>query len=333
VQSPAPDVKTQPLQSRDPYPGAAIIKVSIVGIGKVGSALALTLIARGIVDDLVLIGRKPENPDAPHFPTGEAMDLLHASALTRPARVRAGDIADAAGSAVIAICIAGRGDVLPREANFFRNADIFRELIPALAAVSPEAILLITTNPLDAMTTLALQLSKYPPSRVLGTGTLLDTMRLRVLLSEKHNIHPRDIRAYVLGEHGDTQFVAGSSASAGGARIGLDTPGLQELEAQTRAAGYAIMHHKGFTNVAVAMSAASIIEAIANDSKEVLPVSTLVTGFAGVSDICLSLPTVLGRQGVLQTLQVELTAAEQQAFQKSADYVRKTLAQLPTLQV
>ncbi len=305
-----------------------IIKVSIVGVGKVGSALGLTLIARGIVDDLVLIGRPSKDPSAPHFPTGEAMDLLHASAFTRPARVRAGDIADAAGSDVIAICIAGQSGVLPRDTGFLHNAEIFQQMIPALAAASPNAILLITTNPLDAMTTLALQLSKFPPSRVLGTGTLLDTMRLRVLLSERRGIHPRDIRAYVLGEHGDTQFVARSSASAGGARIGLDAAALLELESQTRTAGHAIMHHKGFTNAGVAMSAACIIEAIANDSKEVIPVSTLVTGFAGVSEICLSLPAVVGRKGVLQTLQIELTADEQQAFQKSAEFVRETLKRL-----
>lgn len=254
------------------------------------------------------------------------MDLLHASAFTRPARVRAGDIADTAGSAVIAICIASPSHTLPRDSAFLNNAAIFRQMIPALAAASPDAILLITTNPLDAMTTLALQISGFPASRVMGTGTLLDTMRLRVLLSEKRNIHPRDIRAYVLGEHGDTQFVARSSASAGGARIGLDAAALQELESQTRMAGHAIMHHKGHTNAGVAMSAACIIEAIANDSREVIPVSTLVTNFAGVSDICLSLPAVVGRKGVLQTLQIELTADEQQAFQKSADFVRQTLA-------
>jgi L-lactate dehydrogenase len=280
------------------------------------------------VDDLVLIGRPAKDAAAAHFPTGEAMDLLHASAFTRPARVRAGDLADAAGSDVIAICIAGKGNVLPRDTGLLHNAEIFRQMIPALAAICPDAILLITTNPLDAMTTLALQLSKFPPGRVLGTGTLLDTMRLRVLLSEKRGIHPRDIRAYVLGEHGDTQFVARSSASAGGARIGLDAAALHDLEAQTRMTGYSIMHHKGYTNAGVAMSAACIIEAIANDSKEVIPVSTLVTGFAGVKDICLSLPAVVGRKGVLQTLQIELTADEQQAFQKSAQYVHETLARL-----
>jgi L-lactate dehydrogenase len=130
----------------------------------------------------------------------------------------------------------------------------------------------------------------------------------------------------VLGEHGDTQFVARSSASAGGARIGLDHSLLNDMESQTQTAGYTIMRHKGYTNAGVAMSAACIIEAIANDSREVIPVSTLVRDFIGVSDICLSLPAVVGRQGVLQTLNIELTTAEQRNFQKSADCVRQTLA-------
>jgi L-lactate dehydrogenase len=302
------------------------MKVSIVGVGKVGSALGLTLVARGIADELILIGRAGKDPQAPNFPAGEAMDLLHASAFTRPAQVRAGSVADAAGSDVIAICTAGSSDHLPRDSGYLSNAEIFRQIIPALVEASPESILLITTNPLDAMTTLALQLSKLPASRVLGTGTLLDTMRLRVLLSEKCRIHPRDIRAYVLGEHGDTQFVARSSASAGGARIDLEQSVLSDLEAQTRTAGHDIMRHKGYTNAGVAMSAACIIEAIANDSREVMPVSTLVRGFAGITDICLSLPAVVGRQGVLQTLNIELTHAEQAAFQRSAECVRETLA-------
>jgi L-lactate dehydrogenase len=306
------------------------MKVSIVGIGKVGSALGLTLIARGIVDELVLIGRPVKEPGAAHFPTGEAMDLLHASAFTRPAQVRAGSIADAAGSDVIAICTAGAANHLPRDSGYFANAEIFRQIIPALVTASPGTILLIATNPLDAMTTLALQLSQLPAGRVMGTGTLLDTMRLRVLLSEKCNIHPRDIRAYVLGEHGDTQFVALSSASAGGAKLPLDKSVLNELESQTRIAGHTIMHHKGYTNSGVAMSAACIIEAIANDSREVIPVSTLVNGFANVKDICLSLPAVVGRAGVLQTLNIELTPLEQEAFQRSAEYVRKTLTRKPS---
>jgi len=301
------------------------VKVSIVGIGKVGSALGLTLIARGLVDELVLIGRPSAQPGDPVFAAGEAMDLLHASAFTRPAEVRAGGVSDAADSDIIAICASSVSTKFPRGAGAIPNAKIFQTIIPGLMVRSPNAIFLITSNPLDAMTTLALRLSGLPPGRVLGTGTLLDTMRLRVLLSEKCGIHPRDIRAYVLGEHGDTQFVAHSSASAGGARIALDTSLLCGLEVQTRFAGQEIMRHKGYTSAGVAMAAASIIEAIGNDSHEVIPVSTLVPGFAGITDLCLSLPAVVGRAGVLRTLDIELAPAELEAFRRSAEAVREIL--------
>jgi len=304
------------------------VKVSIVGIGKVGSALALTLVARGLVDELVLIGRHPPNPVDPSFAVGEAMDLLHATAFTRPVRVCAGGVSESSGSNVIAICVSGAESRLPRTTGADANAKILREIIPPLVAASPDAILLLATNPLDAMTTLTLQISKLPSGRVLGTGTLLDTMRLRVLLSEKCGIHPRDIRAYVLGEHGDSQFVAYSSASAGGARIDPDTALLHWFENQTRLAGHEIMRHKGYTNAGVAMAAAVIIEAIGTDSHEVIPVSTLVRGFAGVRDVCLSLPAVIGRAGVLRTLEIELVPAEAEAFRRCAQAVRTTLDNL-----
>ena len=301
------------------------MKVSIVGVGKVGAALGLTLIAQGLVSELVLIGRQNSNDQAPSVAVGEAMDLLHASAFTRPADVRAGQIADAAGSDVIVICAASPATPLNRNSGASANAVILKSLIPALVAVSPGSILLITTNPLDAMTTLALKLSQFPPGKVLGTGTLLDTMRLRALLSEKCGIHPRDIRAYVLGEHGDTQFVAYSSASAGGARIDLGSKLLGEMEAATRVAGYDILRHKGHTSAGVAMAAAAIIQAIANDSHEVMPVSTLVSGFAGITGVCLSLPVVIGRKGVLKALDIELTTAEREALQRSAVAVQRTI--------
>ena len=196
------------------------------------------MVSQGLTDQLVLVGRRKDAV------RGEALDLLHASAFTRPLEVIAGDIADTAGSDVIAMCVAGKsvGDI--REGAVQANAEIFREMIPALAAGSPRAVLLITTNPLDTMTTLTVQLSGLPPSQVIGSGTLLDTMRLRVLLSRECGIHPHDIRAYVLGEHGDSQFAALSSASSGGAKLPLKPELLNRLMAETVKAGTEIYKAK-----------------------------------------------------------------------------------------
>jgi L-lactate dehydrogenase len=295
------------------------MKVSIVGIGHVGSSLGVALVAQGWMDELVLVGRNREKTE------GEAMDLLHASAFTRPVDVRAGDLSDTADSDVIAICIAGAstGDV--RHGATDTNSVILQDIIPKLAKVSPNGVFLMTSNPLDTMTTLTLRLSGLPPAQVIGSGTLLDTMRLRVLLSKNCDIHPMDIRAYVLGEHGDSQFAALSSASSGGARLPIKPKLLKKYADETVRAGYEIFRKKGYTNHGVAFAAARIINAIALDTHEVMPVSTLVTGDHGVRDVCLSLPAVIGRGGVLKTLKVELTAKEQQAFRNSAKVVKATL--------
>jgi L-lactate dehydrogenase len=295
------------------------MKVSIIGIGHVGSSLGLALVSQGLTDQLVLVGRRKDAV------RGEALDLLHASAFTRPLDVTAGEIADTAGSQVIAICVAGKSEGNVREGALFSNTEIFRDMIPPLSAGSPDGVLLVTTNPLDTMTTLAGRLSGLPSSQVIGSGTLLDTMRLRVLLSRECGIHPHDIRAYVLGEHGDSQFAALSSASSGGAKLPLKPALLHRLMAETVRAGLDIYRMKGHTNHGVAFAAAAIIRAIALDSHEVLPVSTLVHGDHGVRDVCLSLPAVVGRKGVIKTLKVELTADEREAFRRSAKVVKDTL--------
>jgi L-lactate dehydrogenase len=305
------------------------MKVSIIGIGHVGSSVGLSIVAQGLADELVLVGRRPG------VAAGEALDLLHASAFTRPTDVRAGGVDDTAGSDVIVVCAAAAGlgdtkptgaDLDPRHAAAAANAALFRQISPPRAAASPGAVLVITSNPLDAMTTLALRVSGLPRARVIGTGTLLDTMRLRVLLSQHCGIHPADLRAYVLGEHGDTQFAALSSASSGGAKLPLSESLLKRLVAKTRRAGFDIYHGKGHTNHGVGMAAAMIVRAVAQDTCEVLPVCTDVNGLHGVRGVCLSVPAVIGRGGVQKTLKVQLTAAERAAFQRSAKVIKQTLA-------
>jgi len=255
------------------------------------------------------------------------MDLEHAQALaSSPAQIHAGTTADTAGSDVVAICASvkmqpGTSDRLSLGP---RNVALLASIVPALAAASPQAVFLVVSNPVDVLTYYTLKFSAFPPSRVIGTGTLVDSARFRRLLSSEVGIHPDDLRAYILGEHGDTQFPAMSLATAGGEQI-EDTPHRRELFKKTVAAGFEVFRRKGHTNWAIATAAASIVETVAHDQKHTLPLSVFVDGFQGVHDICLSLPVVVGRTGVERVLHPDLSVPEIAQFRTSAAVVRDAI--------
>jgi L-lactate dehydrogenase len=310
------------------------MKVSIVGMGKVGSALAFSLVSRGAVEELVLAARDPRRA------AGDALDLQHAAVFSRPVRVRAGELADAAGSDVIVLAassaearaaaatVAAGG---PEPAGGARltmalpNARLVGELAPQLAAGSPGAVFIVITNPIDVATYIALKSSGLPAGRVMGTGTLVDTARFRAALSAELGIHANDIRAYILGEHGDSQFGALSVASAGGAPLGMPPERVRALAHETRRGGHEVVRYKGYTNYAVAAAATLLVEAVLQNTRIVAPVSTLIDGYQGVRDVCLSVPAVIGRGGVQRTLNVELDESEAAAFRESAAVVRQIL--------
>jgi len=296
------------------------MNVAIVGVGRVGSALGFALVTRGLVDRLVLIDRDKKAIE------GDACDLLHAAAFTNSAEVLASDNpADAAGCDLIAITASVPGKGFSSRLDMAQaNARLFDEIIPPIAKASPGAILLVVTNPVDVMTYHALRRSGFPPSRVLGTGTLIDTGRFRSLLAQVAQIHPNDLRAYILGEHGDSQFPALSLANAGGAPFECQGA-VAALAEQAKRGGDLVLQHKGHTNYAVALAAVMIIEAIAVNSRTVLPVSTLISGFLGVEDVCLSVPCVIGRSGVLRTLPIELDEQETAAFCASASVLKAVI--------
>jgi L-lactate dehydrogenase len=297
------------------------MKISVVGMGRVGGATAFALVARGIPHELVLVGRTKERA------TGDAFDLLHASALVRPMRVRPGDAADTAGSDLVIVTASAAADdpAKGRGANALANARMLREIVPALAEASPSAVFVVVTNPVDVCTYVALKASGLPPGRVIGTGTLVDTMRFRTLLSREAGINPQDVRAYVLGEHGETQFPALSVASAGGVRFEPRDATVRAFAEEARRGGHEVARSKGFTNFAVALAAASIAEAVADDARTVLPVSTLVDGYKGVADVCLSLPCVVGRRGVERVLAIDLDDDETALLHQSAAAIREQI--------
>jgi L-lactate dehydrogenase len=295
------------------------MKVSIIGTGRVGSATAFALVVRALADEIVLVGTDRDSI------IGDAADLLHASAFVRPCEVRAGELEDTVESDVLILAASLPINDPDRRALTKVNAPLIAELARKASTLSPDAVMIVVSNPVDVMTYVALRASHLPAQRVFGTGTLIDTGRFRALLSKRSGIHTHDIRAYILGEHGDSQFPALAVASAGGARFDESEAVLLHLADEAKRGGYFVYQKKGFTNYAIAAATAMIVAAVRDNTREVLPVSTLVDGYQGVRDVCLSIPCVVGRAGVLRTLPVELNEPEANQFRASAAVVRELI--------
>ena len=300
------------------------MKVSIIGTGHVGATVAFSLVVKGLCDDLVLVNRTHRKAE------GEAADLQHAAAFVpRAISIVAGDVDATANSDVIVFSVSAPADANFRDRSLLAagNAKLLREWIPQLVERSPNCVLIMVTNPVDVMTYLALQLCDLPPERVIGTGTLIDSARFRSYLSEHLQIHPDDIRAYVLGEHGATQFPALSVAATGGARIDND-PNIARMFERTISSAHEIFEIKGYTNYAIALATSMIVESVLHDSHRTLPVSVLMQGFEDQRDVCLSIPAVIGRRGVIRQLHPKLSEEESRLFRLSADAVRSVIARV-----
>lgn len=295
------------------------MKISLIGLGRVGSTLAYTLVQRGLCDELVLYNRRPE------VALGDAYDLEHAASFTPWfIRIRAGDLEQTAESDLLLFCASA---TLPAGATDRRllgpvNVGIMESLIPRLARLSPRACLLVLSNPVDVLVWHALRLSGFPPERVMGTGTLVDSARYRSMLSTAVDIHPDDVRAYILGEHGEAQFPVSAMAQAGGESL-ADQAVTRQAYDQVLQAGYRVLQNKGYTNFAVAMATALIVQAIVEDSRRTIPVSIRLQDYFGLSDVCLSIPAVIGQGGVRRVLKPTLSPDEQRRLRAAADIVRE----------
>jgi L-lactate dehydrogenase len=298
--------------------------VAIVGCGHVGSTTAFAILMRGITDRIVLTSRSPDRA------LGEAADLRHAAAFVeRPAEIVAGPLEAIEGASVVVITASVPTPTNYQDRNSFApgNVAMFGELIPAIVRHAPDAVLLIVSNPVDVMTYYAIRNSGLAPSRVIGSGTLLDSGRFRQLLSGHLGVHPDDIRAYILGEHGSSQFPALSVAVTGGQRFDND-PHLQSHFEIAKRGGEDVFALKGHTNFAIALANTMIVESILRDSRRTLPVSTLIDGYQGVRDVCLSVPAIIGRQGIIRQLRPELSLRESDMFRASAAHVRGVIEEL-----
>ena len=296
------------------------MKISVVGLGQVGSATAHALLLNGVGSEIVLVNRTHEKA------LGDALDLTHAGAmLPKPPTIYAGGVAETAGSDLIILTLSVPTERYGRKLLAEGNAKLFSEVVPALAKASPYATFLVVTNPVDALTWHVLQITDLPPERVIGTGTVIDSARLRVALSKHYKVHPNDLRVYVLGEHGETQVPAISVASTGG--TGFDSPETAlAIFQEAKHSPIEVFNYKGYTNFAVAQSAVMVAECIELDELHTLPVSAKIDGYLGVTDVCASLPCILGRRGITRQLYPELSPEEQKAFIESCNSIRETIA-------
>jgi L-lactate dehydrogenase len=321
-------VSDQP--SADARPAA---KIAIVGAGHVGVTLAYACLIRGTGKTIALYGRRPEKIRA------EVADLQHGLQFVPMATVTGSDDVEVCRDADVLVLTAGV-PFRPGQRRLDLAADsvaIYRDLLPRLLEVAPDAALVVVTNPVDVITYAALQISGLPRHRVLGSGTVLDSSRLRSLIAGRCRVAVQNVHAYIAGEHGDSEIPLWTSATVGGVpllrwsdpgRPPITAAERDELSRQVLQAGYEVLRGKGYTNYAIALATARIIEAVLYDEHQVLPVSSLLTGYAGISDVCLSVPSVIGWDGVLRVLPVPLSRAEREGLQHSACTVRAVLEKL-----
>ncbi len=300
-------------------------KVSIVGCGNVGATMAYAMLLDGTPTDLTLVDINASKAE------GLLLDLEHSLSFTSYMKLSSsGDMTACADSSLIVITAGSRTKEGETRLDLIaKNRAIFQDIIPKIAVAAPGSILLIVSNPVDVLTYEALKLSGFPKGRVFGSGTLLDSARLQFHISEKLKINPRSINVFVMGEHGDTSFPVFSSADIAGKSLmsfeGFTQRVADECYTATKNAAYRIIHDQGFTCYGVSTAVLQMMQAIFEDSHEVFPLSTLLEGYYGHSDICLSVPCVLGRHGIIKQIEVPLDEKEQKMLAHSVETLQSYL--------
>ena len=306
------------------------MKVSIIGGGgRVGSCAAFALQCSGIVKDIILLDANQAAAE------GEALDLLHGAAFCADQNIRAGNYPDCAQSDLI--CITAGLRRKPDESRLDlinRNVTLFAGILQSLkqAGLKKEAIVFVVSNPVDILTQLALEETGLPAGQVIGLGTMLDTSRFCSLIASTLNLPPTQVRAMILGEHGDSMVPIWSSATLDGFPL-LKFPGVTptfqgQIFERTQKSGAEVISRKGGAGYAVGVAIREVIDCIALDRQRILPISSHVKGPYGIRDICLSVPTVVGRAGVIQQVELELWPKELQSLQASAKALKETRAKI-----
>lgn len=312
-------------------------KITVIGAGSVGSATAYTLALKGIAGEVVLVDINEKKAD------GEALDIYHGTPLMdAPVDVYAGSYEDTRGSSIVVITSG-----LPRKADQTRleltqtNVDILRDIAPKITAYCPDATYILVSNPVDILTYAFLKLSGLPDSRVIGTGTLLDTARLRSYISRAFDVSQKSVHAYVFGEHGDTSFIPWSINNISGIdpvyhsdlvmyKNGMETPKINcdEIENHIRTSGAEIIRRKGYTNYAISTAIHTLCEALYASNCSTMMVSAMLHGEYGLSNVCLSLPTLLGNGCVQGRIMPRLARDELEKLKRSGAALKSVIEKL-----
>lgn len=307
-------------------------KAAVIGCGFVGAATAFTLMQSKLFSELVLL-------DANHDKAvGEAEDIGHGIPFAGEMDIYAGDYDDIADCSIIIVTAGANQN--PNETRLDlvqKNVAIYKSIIPEIAKRNYEGILLIVSNPVDILTYVAQKLSGLPERRVIGSGTVLDTARLKYALSQHLNVDSRNIHSFIIGEHGDSEIAAWSSTNISGVPLddflemrGHMHPDMdkQEIAEKVKNSAYDIIAKKHATYYGIAMSVRRICECIVRDEKSILPISTMMHGDFGIEDVCLSMPTILSAEGVETHIPIELSEKEHTSLKKSADTLKNIIAGL-----
>lgn len=304
-------------------------KVILVGTGAVGTAYAYSLINQGFITELVLIDANEEKAK------GEAMDLIHGMAFASSnIQVKHGNYEECSDASIV--CITAGANQKPGETRLQlveKNTAIMKSITKEVMKSGFDGIFLIASNPVDILSYVCHKESGFPASRVIGSGTTLDTARFKVLLGEYLELDPRNVHAVIIGEHGDSELPVWSQASIGTENLDKvlkrrnnpdDITNLGKIFVQVRDAAYEIINRKGVTNFGIGMSLARITKAILNNEHSILPVSCLLENKYGQDDIYMSVPAVVNRKGIKEIIELELHENEKIQFQKSANTIRET---------
>lgn len=300
-------------------------KVAIIGAGFVGSTAAYALFIDGVASEIALIDIKQEKAE------GEALDLVHGSLFTPYTRINYGNEYNLCEGAEIIIVTAGANQK-PGETRLDlskRNILVMKDIINNITKFNTDCIILIVSNPLDVLTYYALKISGFPETKVFGTGTILDTARFRQLLSDYYGVNSQSVHAYILGEHGDSEFPVWSAANIAGIRLRdferYDKKALDGIFQKTKNAAYEIISRKGATYYAIGLAITKIVRTILTDQHEILPVSCMLDDYYGINDVCLSMPALLTKDGIKKRVHLPLDKGEQEQLKNSADVIKENI--------
>ena len=305
-------------------------KCAVIGCGNVGATTAYSLMLSGLFNEIVLLDVDKKRAQ------GEAEDIAHGIPFNSPVEIYAGDYSDIEDAGIIIITAGVSQKAGETRIDLVqRNTKVFSSIIDQITSTKFDGIILVVTNPVDILTYVTIALSKFDPRRVLGSGTVLDTARLKQLMGNKFGVDARNIHTFIIGEHGDSELPVWSSANVSGIDIdsycdncmcNSNVTALQSTFESVRDAAYSIIEAKGATYYAIAEAVKRIVTAIVRDERTILPVSTLLTGQYGISDVCLGIPCVVGKNGIEEILEIPLDESEKKSIIRSADALQNAIA-------